>query len=57
VRGDMFGFIAFDFVLRLAFAGAMSVAFVIEITGVDFGDMTANVPGFAVPGHVIANLE
>jgi hypothetical protein len=57
VQSDMSGFIAFDFVLRLIFAGVMNVAFVIHVLAVHAHDLAADPAGFRIPAHAIADFE
>jgi hypothetical protein len=57
VQGDVIGFVAFDFVLRLIFARMMDVAFVVHIFGVDPHDFAADAASFRTPTNVIAKFE
>jgi hypothetical protein len=57
MQGDVTGFIAFDFVLRLIFAGVMDVTLVIHVFSVNAHDLTANPAGFRIPTHAIADFE
>jgi len=57
MRGNVIGFVAFDFVLRLVLRGVMHMAFVVEVFGVDGDDPTGNPARLGVPGHVISNFE
>ncbi len=44
---DVVGLVALDFVLGIVGRGAMGVALVVEVRGVDFDDSAADVPGFS----------
>jgi hypothetical protein len=57
VQGDVIGLVALDFVLRLVRAGTVNVAFVINVSSMDFDDFSAHPPGFRIPAHVIADFE
>jgi hypothetical protein len=57
MRGNVIGFIAFDFVLRLVFRGVMHMAFVVEVFGVNGDDRARNPARLGVPGYVISNFE
>jgi hypothetical protein len=57
MHGDMVGFIAFDFIVRLIRAGMMRVSFVICVLCMDFDNPAADVSGFRIPGDVIADFE
>ena len=46
---------AFDFVLRLAFARVMDVAFVIHVFGVHVHDFAADPASFRIPTHPIVS--
>ena len=54
---NVFGLGTLDLVLRIIFAGAMSVALVINILCMNFDDCAADVASFRIPGHAIANFE
>ena len=54
---DMIGPVALDFVLWIVRACVVDISFVINVSGMDFDDFTADAAGLRVPGHVIANLE
>lgn len=55
--GDVIGFVAFYFVLRVALAGVVGVAFVVEIFGVNLDELAADESGFEVPANVVADFE
>jgi hypothetical protein len=55
--GDVVGFVAFYFVLRVVDGGVVSVTFVIEIFGVNFDDPATDASSFGVPTYVVADLE
>lgn len=57
VGGDVVGFVAFYFVLRVVFVCVVSVAFVVEIFGVHFDDLAANAACFGIPADVVADFE
>ena len=57
MRRDMLCLGALDFILRVLLARAVGMSFVIKILGVYLDDCAADVPGFRVPRHVIADLE
>jgi hypothetical protein len=57
VHRDVIGLIALDFILRIIRAGVMSVSLVIGVSCMDLDDPAADMTGFGVPRHVIANLE
>lgn len=54
---NVIGLVAFDLVLRIVFAGMMRIAFVIKIPRMDLDDLPADMPGFGIPGDVIADFE
>ena len=55
--GDMVGLAAFDFILRRSGARAVRVTLVIEVTGVNLNDASADVSGLGVPSDPVADLE
>ncbi len=57
VGGDVVGFVAFYFVLRVVFVGVVSVAFVVEVFRVHLDDLAADAAGFGIPAYVVADLE
>jgi hypothetical protein len=57
VHRDVIGLVALDFILRIIRAGVMSVSLVIGVSCMDLDDPAADLTGFGVPRHVIANLE
>lgn len=57
MHGDMVGFIAFDFILRLIWSGVMRVSFVIYVLGMDLDNFPADMSGLGIPGDVIADFE
>src|SRR6185437_6925300 len=57
VQGDMIGFIALDFILRLIRAGMVNVAFVGNVTAMHFDNCPTHPAGFRIPTYMIANLE
>src|SRR6478672_5468614 len=57
VQGDMIGFIALDFILRLIRAGTMNVTFVGNVPPMHFDNFPTHPAGFRIPTYMIANLE
>jgi hypothetical protein len=57
MHGDVIGLVALNFVLRIVFAGVMSVTFVIEIFGMHFDNGAADPAGLRVPNYMISDLE
>ena len=57
VQGDMVGFIALDFILRLIWAGMVNVTFVSNVTPMHFDNFPTNPASFRIPTYMIANLE
>lgn len=57
MQGDVIGLIALNFVLRIAFAGVMNIAFVIYIFGVNSHNLTTDPASLRIPNNVIADLE
>src|SRR6188472_1660185 len=57
VEGDVVGLVALDFVLRLGLARMVSVAFVVDVSSVDFDDFTAHPAGFRIPTDAVANCK
>ncbi len=57
VGGDVVGFVAFYFVLRVVFVCVVGVAFVVEIFGVHLDDLAAYMAGFGIPANVVADFE
>ncbi len=57
VQGDMIGFIALDFILRLIRAGMVNVTFVGNVTPMHFDNFSTNPASFRIPTYMIANLE
>jgi len=57
VSGDVLGLIALDFILRIVPRGAMDVALVVEIGGVDRDDRSRYPAGLRIPAHVVADFE
>lgn len=55
--GDVVGLVAFDLVLRMVGVGAVCVAFVVKIRGVDLDDMSRHKACFRVPSNVVAYIE
>src|SRR5690348_17979531 len=57
VRGDVVGLVALDLVLRIVLAGAVRVALVVEVAGMDPDDGAGDAARFGVPADVVADLE
>ena len=57
VHRDVVRLVALDFILRIILARVVRISFVIEIFGMNLDDLAADMPGFRVPGHVIADFE
>jgi hypothetical protein len=57
MHGDMVRFVAFDFILRIVWAGVMRMPLVVNRLGVDFDNPAADTPGFRIPRNVIADFE
>ena len=57
MHGDVVRFVAFDFILRILWAGVMCVAFIINGFGVDLDNPAADPTGFGIPSDVIADFE
>ena len=57
MHGDMVGFIALDFILRLIRTGVMSVSFVADIPRMHLDNLAADASGFGIPAHVVADFE
>ena len=57
MRRDVVCLGALDFILRVVLARAVGMSFVIKILSVYPDDCAADVPGFRVPRHVIADFE
>jgi hypothetical protein len=57
MQSDVSGSIAFDFVLRLVFAGVMDITFVVHVFGVHPHDFAPDPAGFRIPTHTIADFE
>lgn len=55
--GNVIGFVAFYFVLRMVRGAVVGIAFPLEVTRMDLADRAADVAGFRVPADVIANFE
>jgi hypothetical protein len=53
----VFGLVALDFILRIILARVMSVSLVVDVFGMHFDDLAADMAGLRVPGHVIADFE
>lgn len=53
----MVGLIALDFILRVTLRAAMHMSLIIVIPDMHLNDLTADMPGLRVPGHVIPYLE
>jgi hypothetical protein len=51
------GFFALDFILRLILAGVMGITLINHIRGVNLDDLATDVPGFRIPGDMIADFE
>lgn len=54
---DVVGFGTFDFVLGIILARVMGVPFVVDVVCMHLDDRAADVPGFRVPRHEIADFE
>lgn len=57
VHGDMVGLVALDLVLGVVFAAMADMALVGYIAGMHFHDVSADMAGFRIPAHVVADLE
>lgn len=57
VRRDVVRLRALDFILRIVVARVVGMPFVVEIFGVYLDDCAADMPGFRIPCHMIADLE
>jgi hypothetical protein len=57
MHGDVIRLVALDFILRLILGGVTGVALVIRIPRMDLDDPASDVPGFGIPGDVIALFE
>src|SRR5579883_3329723 len=57
VHRDVVGLVALDLILRIIVAGVTRMAFVVNIPGVHLDGPAADIAGFRVPDHVIADLE
>lgn len=55
--GDVVGLVAFDLVLRMVGVGAVCVALVVKIRGVDLYDTACHKACFRVPSNVVAYIE
>ena len=53
----MVSLVAFDLILRIIFAGVVSVPFVVEILRMHLDDRASDVPGCRVPGDVVTDLK
>jgi hypothetical protein len=49
--------VALDFVLRVARAGVMDVAFIVHVLGVNSHDVTGDPADLGIPTHVITDFE
>ena len=54
---NVIGLAALDFILRLILARVMSVPLVVKVLCMHFDDSAADMAGFRIPGHVIADFE
>jgi hypothetical protein len=54
---NMIGPVAFDFVLRIVFRGAVHMTLAIEIAGVDGDDGPRHPTGLGIPTYMIADCE
>src|SRR6516164_4786723 len=57
VHGDVIGFVALDFVLRVVFRGVPQIALMGKIPPVHLDDFAAHARGFRVPADVAADSE
>ena len=57
VRRDVIGLVAFNLILRVVFRCAPGVALVIEITGVNPGDLAGYVTCLGIPFYMITDFE
>lgn len=57
MQRDVVGLVTFDLILRIIWAGVMRIAFIRNVSGMDFDDDSADPAGFRIPAHVIANFE
>jgi hypothetical protein len=54
---DVIGLAALDFILRIVLARVMGISLVIDVVRMNFDDRAADMAGFRIPGHVIADFE
>jgi hypothetical protein len=57
MEGDMVGFIALDFILRLILARVVGIAFVVDVFGVHPHHSAADAASLGIPADMIANFE
>jgi hypothetical protein len=57
MHGDMVGFIALDFILRLLGIGVAGVSFVVDIPCMHSDNRTADATGLGIPADVVADFE
>ena len=57
MEGDVVGLVTLDFVLRYAPARMVNVAFVIDVSSVDFDYFSVHPARFRIPAYVIADFE
>lgn len=57
MHGDMVGFVALNFVLRLIFSGVVRMPLIISILSMYFDNPAADMPSFGIPGDVIAHFK
>jgi hypothetical protein len=54
---DVVSLVAFVLILWLIQACVARVSFVLKVFGMNFNNLATDMPGFRVPGHVIADFE
>ncbi len=57
MHGDVVGFVALDFVLRLIFARMMGVALTIDISHMHFDNLAGDMPSLGIPGDVVTGFK
>lgn len=53
----MVGLVAFNFILRFILAAAMDVSFIVNVLGVQFDDLAADMSGLRIPSHLVVDPE
>lgn len=57
MHGDVVGLVAFYFILRLILARVVGVPFVIYVLDMNLDYAATDMPGFGIPGDVIADFK